>query len=131
MANHDVFSLDRDERQKTVMEWADSVFGPVARNPKERCLRLVEEVAELAQAEGVGVEALVAVLRHVYTKPSGEAEKELGAVCVCVLAYAEATGWNADTSEAFELSRILAINPDHFRERQRVKAAAGVALESP
>lgn len=120
----------RDERQRAVTEWALDTFGPVAGETRERVIRLVEEVFELAQAEGVELEALVRVGRHVYAKPAGDPGLEVGAVGVTLLAYCGVRGFSAEQAECAEAERVMALPREHFRARQNAKAEAGVAGES-
>ena len=105
--------LNRADRQKVVLEWAEATFGEVALDLRERALRLVEEAIELAQASGVECDAICGLVGHVYAKPPGEPEKELGAVCVTLLAYAEAAGESAEDSEAREINRVTALDRNY------------------
>ena len=120
----------RQRRQRTVYAWAAATFGAATMSPVERALRLVEEVVELAQAEGLAPELVRAVLDHVYAKPPGDRAQEVGGVGVTLLAYCEARGLSADAEEARELARVLAIDPERFRERHNIKAAAGIAAKA-
>lgn len=118
----------RDQRQRTVIEWAERCFGrKTVRQDDERALRLLEEAMEVAQALDVSQERCVALLDHVYGRPAGTIDREIGGVCVTLLALCEHLGHSADLCERHEISRILSLSPGHFAERQAAKARAGVA----
>lgn len=122
----DRLRANRDDRQREVFQWAKRTFGPVAMSIEERVMRFFEEAVELAQAEGLSRDRLVAIVDHVYRKPPGDPAKEAGAVGVTLLAYCERRGLSADAEERREFDRIDRIEPDYFRARQGIKAAAGI-----
>ena len=123
---------DRADRQITVENWIRKTFGKKSIEDKhERIARLLEEAFELAQAESYPIETIRKIADHVYSKPAGWPQQELGGVGVCVLAYAAAAGYNADDMEARELARILALPTKHFRGRHKKKADAGIAIPPP
>ena len=121
----------REERQRTVIKWAGDTFGLDAIAPVGRVRRLVEEVVELAQAEGLSLRDIVAVADHVLKKPPGSPAQEVGGIGVCLLAYCASRGISADEEERRELERVLKIDPDHFRRRHNAKADAGIAVRAP
>lgn len=123
--------VDRDSRQAQVIRWCARTFGEaVAVDKRERAERFLEEALELAQACGVDVARVSSISRHVYSKPVGEIDQEIGGVGVTLLALAENYGISADMAERNELTRVLRKDPAHFRARQDAKAAAGVARAS-
>lgn len=121
----------RDGRQREVYLWVLSTFGEDNATVTERVRRLVEEVVELAQAEDVPAEQLRAIVAHVYAKPPGNAQQEVGGIGTTLLAYCEAKGISADAAEAAEARRVFSIDPEHFRERHNRKADAGIAARCP
>lgn len=121
----------RASRQNRVGDWIVKMFGPSSlADRKERISRLLEEVFELAQAEDYPREYVARILRHVYDKPKGNPEQEIGGVGVTLLAYAQAVGLDADQAEELEVQRIESKTIDHFRKRHQIKADAGIALQS-
>lgn len=124
-------SANRDERQEQMRAWVTRNWGDKAMNRVERVERLLEEVIELAQAEGLPLDALTRISRHVYHKPPGEPAQEVGGIATCLLAYCAGTGISADAAEAAELQRILVLSPQHFRARHAAKVAAGMATAYP
>lgn len=89
--------------------WSKLVFSDRFNEitPKIRMFRLVEEVFELAQAEGVTEAELDALKRQVYDKPANTPCNEFGGVLVCLAAYADTRHY--DLEEAFwdEFERIM------------------------
>lgn len=109
----------RDERQSTVARWTRETLGDATMTSGERALRFFEEACELAQAEGLTTEQCAALVAHVFGKPAGDPAQEVGGVSVTLLAYCEARGFSADAAEARELARVLAIDPQRFREDRK------------
>lgn len=120
----------RDARQAAVYAWVKETFGSATLNTKERALRFIEEAIELAQAEGLSKEQTRSVLDHVYAKPPGSIESEVGGVGVTLLGYCEAKGLSAEHEEVKEADRVSNIDPAYFRERHDKKAKAGIAAFS-
>jgi hypothetical protein len=119
---------NRNARQANVLSWVKRTFGASLLVIEERVARLLEEVVELAQAEGLSEEKAHALVAHVYGKPSGAIVQEVGGIGVTLLAYCGAAGISADGCEAAEVARVLALPAEHFRTRQNIKAAAGVSM---
>lgn len=120
----------RDDRQHRVLSWAEGVFGKaVARDMHERALRVFEEAAELAQCEGIEADLLHDIVAHVFHKPKGIPPQEAGGVAVTLLAYCEARGLSADRCERNEMARAMARPRKELRQRQEIKAIAGIARQ--
>lgn len=121
---------ERNHRQRCVQQWVVDAFGEqVAMNVHERTMRVLEEAIELAQSEGISLFEVVGLANHVYRKPLGKPQQEVGGIGVTLLAYCALKGFSADEEEQREVARILSFPPDHFRQRQAAKAAAGVAMK--
>ncbi len=97
---------------------------------RERAMRLVEEVIELAQAEGIAPFEVKRVTDHIYSRPVGEPDQEMGGVMVCAHAWAIATSSNLDFLTAKEVSRIENIPAEVTRMKHAAKALAKVAIEA-
>ncbi len=123
--------MPRDDRQYAVKQWAVDAFGEASMAIHERIARLLEEVIELAQAEEFPPEQIARLVEHVYSKPPGIREQEVGGIGVTLLAYCAVIGISADEAEEREVLRVLGKPLEHFRTRQNAKAAAGIALEVP
>lgn len=120
-------TIGRDVRQTRAYAFVHKTFGAATTTPLERALRFFEEASELAQAAGVAEEQARGILRHVFGKPAGEPRQEVGGVGVTLLAYCEAAGFSADDAEKAELDRVIAIDPDYFRQRHNAKVTAGIS----
>jgi hypothetical protein len=96
----EISSLTRAERQREVFEWCGRTFGLESqRDRKKRALRFLEEAIELYQAEGCNLEQAQALVAHVFAKPAGEPQQEVGGVSVTLLSYCEAAGLSAERWE--------------------------------
>lgn len=116
----------RSRRQGRVQDWAFRCFGlTAASDPRHRGLRMLEEAIELFQAVDGDAGQAHALVDHVFARPRGEPVQELGGLGVTVLALAAALGFDADVAEQDEVTRLLALDPAHFRDRDAAKAAAG------
>ncbi|HYF06361.1 MAG TPA: hypothetical protein VD970_01985 [Acetobacteraceae bacterium] len=89
--------------------WSNLVFaGHLDRvTPKIRALRLLEEVLELCQAEAVTAEEAAIVARQVFSRPTGEAEQELGGVMTTLMAYAYTAERDCEAAWWREFRRIM------------------------
>jgi hypothetical protein len=122
----------RDRRQRAVMDWAFHCFGSRAMGLKERALRVLEEAIELAQAEGVEPAIVNRLTDHVYSKPPGAPNQEVGGVAVTLLCYCERKRLSLEAEEVREFRRVLALPREHFAARHAAKDAAGIAkMEEP
>ena len=88
--------------------WVRTRIGPGHMNRKERAMRLFEEAAELAQAEGITAEQLVTQIAYVFTRPGGEPSQEAGGVAVCIVGYCAGIGTTFLDVLERELRRIEA-----------------------
>jgi hypothetical protein len=112
-----------------IATWVRTRLGSaVLTDRKERAMRVLEEAAELAQAEGVTVCDASWLVERVFSRPKGEPSQEAAGVQVCLLAWAYAADERLDDLTRSEVERIEGIDADHFRRKQAEKAAAGVAM---
>lgn len=114
-------------QQKRVGKWVVSRFGMAALERKERTMRVLEEAVELAQAEGLPIHEAVNMVRHVYKRPPGNRMQEAAGVGVTLLAWAAARDADLWGLIVKEIDRIHELPAEHFRQRQRIKAKAGLA----
>lgn len=119
---------ERDERQQKVAAWVRSTFGDHRLfSIPERVRRLVEEVIEVAQAEGMDPDAIKGIVDYVYGRPAGDPAQEAGGVGVTLLAYCTSRGFSAEQTEINEVDRVTKIDQATFRNRHQAKVDAGVA----
>ena len=116
--------------QPRIAAWVRKVFDEAtATNAPERALRLVEEALELAQACGVGREALHRLVDYVLDRPVGEPAQEIAGTMVTLYAAAHALDVDADEAFERELSRIQQPEViDRVRRRQAEKREALIAF---
>lgn len=119
--------MNRDDRQVAVLEWVGQTFGPALLAKEERIARLLEEVIELAQAEGFEPSKIHRLIAHVYSKPPGKPAQEVGGIGVTLLAYCATRNLSADDCERCEFERVQTLGILHFHQRQNAKAEAGIA----
>lgn len=91
-------------------------------------MRFLEESLELIQAIGLTKSDVFSVLAHVYSKPEGEVSQDIGGVGVTLLALSESTGISFDWALEREITRIHALSPKKFRDRQDVNVKLGIGL---
>lgn len=125
--NVDTTRLERDIRQGSVLDWVKRCFGIQYASPAERLERIVEEVLELAQIEGLTKARLCEIYDRVNEKPPGVIAQELGGISVTMLGYAECRGLSLDYCESQEVKRVLSKTEAHFRERHQRKLDSGLA----
>lgn len=114
-----------------IMDFAVRMFGPGANNRDERALRLMEEAIELAQAEGVSREQAAGIVSRTYDRPVGSPKNEGAQVALCLVAWAQASGYDAMALALHEMERIEALPPEHWHKRHAAKTAAGLTLTAP
>ena len=119
---------DPNARQRAAAEWVSRTFGPECMTDTgERSKRVLEEVAELCQAEGMPEQMAHDIVTYVYARPVGDIGQEIGGARLTLLAYAVSRGLSADQCERNEVERVLAMDPEYFKRRIAEKAAAGVS----
>lgn len=117
--------------QREVLEWAVDKFGEIARDPRERAMRFVEEAVELAQTQGVTDIDLGRICRRVFTRPAGDAAKEIGQVGMTFEAMAENIGLKVAPLIKAEIERVKTIPKEEWQRRHAAKVAVGAALPAP
>lgn len=113
-----------------VLDWAFTMFGPIAYNRRERALRLLEEATELAQVEGVELETAVSVATRVYGRPAGDVVREIGQVHMTLAALAYNLGEDMDAEGRKEFDRVRSIPKEEWKRRHDAKVAIGIASNS-
>ena len=118
---------NRELRGEMLLSWVERVFGGKSARPFERALRVVEEVVELAQAEGIPRERVHQIVDYVYGRPAGEWVSEAGAVGLTLLAYCRSRGVSADLVEVVETQRAFSMSETVLAGRHEQKVMAGIA----
>lgn len=119
----DLTTIGRD-----ALVWAREMFGPdVADDPTERAARVLEEAAELAQAEGVDEGTALRIVERTFSRPAGERDHEGAQVAVTLAAWAARRGVDLVSAADAEVTRIRALDPEAVRAKHADKARAGIA----
>lgn len=105
--------------QQLMARWSLYVFGEknVEITPHIRALRLLEEVLELGQADGVTLREIATIIQQVYSKEPGERFQEAGGVATCLFAYCDVAGLNLEDVFFAEFGRIM--NPAMMEKVRR------------
>jgi hypothetical protein len=111
------------EIQHRLRNWVESRLGKRAMARHERAMRMLEEAIELAQALGVSQSDARRIWIHVYSKPPGAPEQELGGAALTLLACAEGCGFTLSHCAEKELCRIESLPQEKFRKRQALNAS--------
>lgn len=109
------------------LAWAVSMFGEIARDPKERALRFLEEAVELGQAAGISKLELGKILARVYSRPAGNIAKEIAQSRACLDLLAHIVGVDPAAASAAELDRVRSIPKQEWTRRHQAKVEAGFA----
>lgn len=120
-----------EPRAREILDWAVLTFGPVANDPKERALRLIEETLELVQAVGLSIEDIQRIAKRTYSRPPGQVPREVGQVYVTLALIAEVHGVSAQKEGVVEWNRIQSIPKPEWDSRHAAKVADGTAHASP
>lgn len=121
----------KDSRRPTMarrmMNWCHRTFGDVALEPKERAARLVEEVVELGQTQGLQLHDLDRIMWRVYGRLVGKTKQEIGQVHNLLHCLAENLGLDAEQLGREEFARCQAVPQEEWDRRHAAKVAAGTA----
>jgi len=127
------------ETQKSVHTWIKRVF-PEWKGARGRALALVEEVTELALAAGLTPEDAQTAVNMVVSKhnsrvaagePLESDEGEVGDVYLCLFAYAEERGIDAQACLDEKMAKNRAKPDEHYFAKTQQKKSLGLALETP
>lgn len=92
--------------ESRVAEWVRTRIGEDHMHPRERAMRLLEEAAELAQAEGISGSQAAAQVAYVFSRHPGDPLQEAGGVAVCLLGYCASRGVALLDVATIEVERI-------------------------
>lgn len=119
-------TFDTIDAQKRNRRWVESRLGATAMNLHERGMRSAEENSELVQCCGVTEEDYISIVRHVYAKPVGDIQQELGGAGMTLLGVADSAGYVLSQCVDKELERVESMPHERFRKRQSENAAKGI-----
>ena len=115
--------------QSRAASWAMLAFGEfIAKNKTERNLRFIEEAVELVQACGATEEHVLRIVRHVFSRPPGDREQEVGGTLVTLSALCEAQGIDIEFVSEVELARCYE-KIEKIRGKQLWKQEQGIGVD--
>lgn len=114
-------------RQAKAYAWAMRTYGAdrvVQR--RYQAFRLLEEVMELCQTQGLSLEDFVRCGEYVAARKVGDTREEMGDVQVCLDIMAENLGLSLDNCHTTALMRIQGLDPDKCKLKDDGKIAVGL-----
>lgn len=115
--------------QLRICDWLRYSFGnEVLESRPERAARVLEEAAELAQAEGVDIAQADRILVRAYGRPAGEPSQEAAGVAITLLAWAAVADVDLERVARAEVNRIEGLPVEALRRKHAEKVTAGIAL---
>lgn len=118
--------MDTALMQSQIRLWVVTRLGEEAMNPHERGRRGTEEHLELFQVVGGTREEAHRLVDHVFDKPVGDAEQELGGCALTLLACAEGLNYHLGECAQNELMRIFSLPMEKFQKRQAQNVVDGI-----
>lgn len=95
---------------------------------QERCLRLVEEVIELAQVMNINPGIINRILERVMLRPVGDLRNEISGVALTLHALAAVVQVDIPTVCEEALKSIESKDPEFFRNKQKSKFHDGIGM---
>lgn len=115
------------DRQVTAYAWAEATYGQDrVRQRRYQGFRLLEEVMELCQTQGLSLEDFIRCAEYVSSRPVGDTREELGDVHVCLDILAENLGLSLDHCHTNALLRIQSLDPDKCKAKDTLKIEYGL-----
>jgi hypothetical protein len=115
------------QRQEQAYAWAVSTYGEhYFQERRVMAFRAMEEMAELAQTQGLTLDDMILVCTYVANRKAGETKSEIGDVMVCLDIIAENLGLSVDSCHADGLTRIHSLNPVECRAKNLRKIELGM-----
>ena len=115
------------DRPGRFFQWAVDTFGYIARDPKERTLRFLEEAIELGQAMDIDPEQVSSIIGRVYLREPGSPPKEIGQALATLELLAKAVDVDADAEATKEFYRVQSVPKEEWAKRHAAKVALGIA----
>mgnify|MGYP006420646733 CR=1 FL=1 len=114
--------------QQLIHKWCEDRFGELFFNSGERMNRLLEEVVELAQAEGFSKEYVEKFTNHVFSREADEPKNEIGGVVVTLMSYLSSKGYNINNVAMNEYQKIKKYSREDIIKRHQRKVDNGIGL---
>lgn len=114
-----------DIRSHILTEFIAAALGADNLTKRIRIQRFLEEATELAQASDLDEETVHKLVSYVYSRPKGLISQEIGGVMVTLAVLCEAAGNSFDLQFQTEGIRLLRMDTNKLRERNKAKEDAG------
>lgn len=115
------------ERQVRAYAWAEATYGEqLIRQRRYQAFRLLEEVMELCQTQGLSLEDFIRTGEFVSSRPVGDTKDEIGDARICLDILSENLGLSVDHCHTNALSRIQSLDPEKCRAKDAAKIAYGL-----
>ena len=119
------YGWDQIEAERLIrVTWGDRSFESLP----ERGARVGEEGIETMQSCGVSREQAHKIVDMVYDKPVGHLPQEIAGVAFTLLALCANRGLRLDEVVHAEMVRFKSKDPQHYRDKQKLKADLGVSI---
>lgn len=130
MSDCDAVGLTHDKlaaRQVKAYDWAVATYGADRVTQRRyQAFRLLEEVMELCQTQGLSLEDFVRCSEYVAARKIGDTREEMGDVQVCLDIMAENLGLSLDACHTTALNRIQGLDPVKCKLKDDSKIAVGL-----
>lgn len=108
--------------QQHVTDWALGCFGAtIVGDRRERSFRFIEEAIELVQSSGLTKEEVHQMVDHVFSRPVGKLDQEVGGVQVTLGVFCTSHQIDLEDASRVELNRIW----------EKMEQIRGKQLEKP
>lgn len=115
------------QRQQKAHAWAVETYGADRiRQRRYQGFRLLEEVMELCQTQGMTLEDFVRCAEYVSARKVGDTKEELGDVMICLDIFSENLGLSLDACHTTALNRIQGLDPVKCKLKDDGKIAVGL-----
>lgn len=119
------------DKQMILRNFIEIALGASNLTKRVRALRAAEEMIELAQAMDVDAETLHMLIVHVYSRPTGMISQEIGGVLVTMAVLCDSLGLTMQICYETEAIRLLRMDTDKLRQRNKAKEDAGFGNTVP
>lgn len=114
-------------RQVKAYDWAVVTYGADRVTQRRyQAFRLLEEVMELCQTQGLALEDFKRTAEYVAARKIGDTREEMGDVQICLDIMAENLGLSLDACHTTALNRIQGLDPVKCKLKDDGKIAVGL-----
>jgi hypothetical protein len=126
VSDADITHAKGEERAKRGYAWALEVYGERTKEPRYQAFRALEEMMELCQTQGLGLQDFIRTAEYVAARKIGDTKTEIGDVRLCLDILAENLGLSVDGCYTSCLTRIQFLDPEKCRAKDDAKVEFGL-----